>query len=101
MSRGRIFTPEFKAQIVLQVLTGSKSIAEICREHQLKDTQFYEWKNQFLHNAAKAFPHDDGHRRDQVRIAELEQLVGRLTLQLEAAKKISSLLTARPKPNEP
>jgi transposase len=100
MSRGRIFTPEFKAQLVLQVLTGSKSIAEVCREHQLKDTQFYHWKDQFLHNAAKAFPQDDEHRRDQARIAELEQLVGRLTLQLEAAKKVSSLLTARPKPNE-
>jgi transposase-like protein len=32
----RKFTPEFKAQVVLEVLTGVKSSAEACRDYQLQ-----------------------------------------------------------------
>lgn len=100
MAKYRTFTPEFKSQVVLAVLTGAKSAAEVCREHQLKDSVFYRWKDEFLQNAAKAFRQDDQHRHDQARITELEQLVGRLTLQLEISKKASSLLNAPPPKNE-
>src|SRR5512135_3242307 len=101
MAKYRTFTPEFKTQVVLQVLTGTKSVAEICREHKLKDSVVYRWKDDFLQNATQAFRRDNHHAQDQARIAELEQLVGRLTLQLEIAKKVSVLLEARPKSNAP
>jgi len=32
MGKRRRFTPEFKVQVVLELLSGSKSIAEVCRE---------------------------------------------------------------------
>ncbi len=35
MNRRRVFTPEFKLQVVLDVLSGRKSNAEVCREHEL------------------------------------------------------------------
>jgi len=101
MSKHRSFTPEFKAQVVLEVLSGAKSAAEICRDHQLKDSLLYRWKDEFLKQAAKVFKPDDQQRQNELRIAELEQLVGRLTLKLEIAKKASSLLNARKLPNEP
>lgn len=101
MSKHRSFTPESKAQVVLEVLTGSKSAAEVCREHQLKETVFYRWKEEFLKQAPKAFESDAQQLKNERRIAELEQLVGRLTLKLEIAKKVSSLLNARKLPNEP
>lgn len=100
MSKSRTFTPEFKSQVVLQVLTGTKSAAQVCREYNLKDSMFYRWKDEFLANAAKAFQQDAQGRQDKARIAELEQLVGRLTLQLEISKKVSSLLNARPPRND-
>ena len=101
MSKHRSFTPEFKAQVVLEVLTGSKSAAEVCREHQLKETVFYRWKEEFLNQASKTFESDDQQLKNERRIAELEQLVGRLTLKLEVAKKVSSLLNVRKLSNEP
>jgi transposase len=101
MSKHRSFTPEFKAQVVLEVLTGSKSAAEVCREHQLKETVFYRWKEEFLNQASKTFESDDQQLKNERRIAELEQLVGRLTLKLEIAKKVSSLLNVRKLSNEP
>jgi transposase len=100
MSKYRTFTSEFKAQVVLEVLIGGMSAAEVCREHQLKDSLFYRWKDEFLRNASKAFRQDDHDRQDKERIAELEKLVGRLTLQLEISKKASSLLNARSPANE-
>jgi transposase-like protein len=35
MKKRHRFTPEFKAQVVLEVLTGAQSPAEACRRHAL------------------------------------------------------------------
>lgn len=37
MSKRRQFTPEFKAQVVLEELTGVKEKAEVCRDYRLID----------------------------------------------------------------
>ena len=88
----RTFSPEFKAQAVLAVLSGSKTAAEICREHQIKPDLFSHWKTAFLDNAAKVFERETTLDPQQARIAELERMVGRLTLELAVAKKASTLL---------
>ena len=87
MNHRRQFSPEFKAQVVLAVVSGAKSAAEICREHQLKPELVSTWKAQFLREAATIFAHADEIDPAQARIAELERMVGRLTLELEVAKK--------------
>ena len=94
MSKRRTFTPEFKAQVVLEELTGLKSKAEICREHRLKPEVFSRWRAQFLERAAEIFATQPSRGDEQERIAELERMVGQLTMQLEAAKKVSSILTS-------
>ena len=48
MAKRRTFKPELKARVVLEELTGGKSTAEICREHQLKPQVFARWKVEFL-----------------------------------------------------
>ena len=95
----RSFSAEFKAEIVLAVLTGEKSQAQICREHQISAQQFSNWKRQFLTNAAQAFEKSAA-AGEQEQVAELERMVGRLTMQLEIAKKASSNLTSTSKRNE-
>ncbi len=94
MGKRRSFTPEFKTELVLAVLSGQCSAMDLAREHQLKPQQISEWKTEFLANAALVFQRDAAAEGSPVRIAELEQLVGRLTLELEAAKKVSKLLAA-------
>lgn len=100
MKHHRQFNPEFKAQVVLEVLSGAKSAAEICREHQLKPDLFSKWKAQFLREASRVFARADQVEPAQARIADLERLVGRLTLELEAAKKVSRLLPSATARNE-
>lgn len=92
MAKRRNFDAEFKAEVVLQVLTGVKSQAEICRKHQLSPQLFGTWKRQFVENAARAFENDKRQTEDEARIAELERLAGQLAMQLEVAKKASRIL---------
>ena len=92
MSKRRIFTPEFKAKRVLEELSGAKTNAEICREHRLKPQVFNRWRDAFLERAPEIFATQPSRGDEQARIAELEQMVGRLTMELEAAKKASNIL---------
>ena len=92
MSKRRKFTPQFKSQVILQLLSGERSMAELCREHQLTSQMVGTWKQQFLAAASQAFESEATRNADQERIAELERMVGKLTMELEIAKKASSLL---------
>lgn len=93
--RKRDYTPEFKFQLVLQLLTGEKRAVQLCREHQVSETSLSRWRQDFLENGPRAFQSDNGSSADQERIAELERLVGRLTMELAAAKKLSDWLDSQ------
>jgi transposase-like protein len=86
----RTFTPEFKAKVVLDVLTGSASPAEVCRKHRLSPTLFALWKATLLDRLASVFQSDDERSAEAARVAELERLVGRQALELAALKKAST-----------
>jgi transposase-like protein len=90
--RRRSFTPQFKAQIVLEVLTGLKSRAEVARQHKLKPELIARWKEVALEGLETLFRGGEQRDPDEDRIAELERMVGRLTMELEVAKKASALL---------
>jgi len=95
MVKRRTFTPEFKLQVVLDLLSARKSNAEVCREHALAAPVVTAWKAQFLERAPTLFVNGQSHSAEQQRIAELERLVGRLTLELEVSKKASSIGSSR------
>ena len=69
--------------------------AEVCRRHNLSDEQLSNpWKRQLLENVASLFePADKQSDASAERIAQLEQLVGRLTLALDIQKKASTYLS--------
>ena len=97
----RAFTAEFKAQVVLQLIRGDTSQAELCRKHNLKPQLLANWKAvvvEHLHTLFEAAP-ADGTGHDQTRITELEQLVGRQTYELDILKKASRLLSGPPTKN--
>ena len=94
MSKRRTFTPEFKAQIVLEELTGIKDKADICREYQLRPQVFSRWREEFLERAPEIFATQPSRGDEQERIAELERMLGRLTMEVEVAKKASNILAS-------
>ena len=88
----RSFPAEFKAQVVLDLLTGSATQAELCRKHNLKPQLLAYWKAAVLERLHTLFQEDEQTAREQLRIGELEQLVGRQAYELEILKKASRLL---------
>jgi transposase len=96
----RNFSAEFKAKVVLEILSGNKSAAEVCREYNLKPDLVSHWKNQFMANAAQIFENGTKMDPQQARIEELERLAGKLSLELEIAKKALTLLPRVKKENE-
>jgi transposase-like protein len=90
--RRRSFTPQFKAQDVLEVLAGLKSQAEVARQHKLKPELIARWKDAALEGLETLFRGGEKREQDQERIAELERMVGRLTMEPEVAKRASALL---------
>lgn len=92
----RKFTPEFKARIVLEMLTEHKSAAQLSREHGIKDSVIARWKQEFIERSPTVFENGSTEKDERAQhIAELERLVGRLTLELDAAKKVSKYLDSR------
>ncbi len=91
MGHKRTFTAEFKTQVALDIITGRQSRATICRQHNLKPQLVSRWKTEFLERAVVVFAGDKQQAAEQERKAELERLVGRLALELEAAKKVSAI----------
>jgi transposase-like protein len=93
MGNRRTFTAAFKTERVLEVLTGAFTPAEVCRRHQLSPQQLAAWKADFLANAPLVFQRDRESEVLAERVHELERVVGRLTFELDAAKKVSRFLS--------
>lgn len=94
MGKRRRFTPELKARVVLELLTGVKTTAQVCREQRLNSQVVGRWKAEFVERATELFAPAEELVRAQERVAELERLVGKLTLELELAKKTSQWLSS-------
>jgi transposase-like protein len=74
-----------KATIVLEGLKG-KPVATICQDHQISQAQYYQWRDQLLTHAPKAFEvaqQTEREARLQSENARLKKLVGELTLELK------------------
>ena len=69
MAKRRKFTPEFKSELVLEVLSGVSSQAELCRCHNLNENQLSEWKRQLVENASTLFDSTDKQSSEVLREA--------------------------------
>ncbi len=101
MGKHRQYTPDLKVRVVLEVLQGEKSQAQICREHNLTEDLVTHWRHEFLEHAVEIFQAGHARSAEQQRIVELERLVGQLTLELNILKKASTLLDSPRHRNEP
>lgn len=93
--RRRTFDAAFKAKVVLEWISGQTTQAELCRKHQLSATLLGTWKALVLEGLPQLFQPDEQRSQELQRIAELEQMLGRKTMELEILKKASTLLNGR------
>ena len=90
----RTFSADFKLDAVMEGIRGEKSIAQICREREIKDTLYYKWRDVFVERAAEVFEDRRGKDRqeNEDRVAELERMIGRLAIENEILKKAKGWL---------
>jgi transposase len=88
----RRFTKAFKIKVVHAYLAG-RSVAELTREFDIHQNLVYKWTQEYQAHPTTAFrgsTDDDAAQTAEQRIAELERMLGRLTLENEFLKKALS-----------
>jgi transposase len=97
----RQHTGAFKFEIVRQLQTGERRLAQLCREHELDPAMVRGWCARVEKHGTQAFPGSPAGDASvgesvctaltlaaaEARIAELERLVGRLALENDFLKK--------------
>jgi transposase len=97
----RQHTAAFKFEIVRQLQTGERRLAQLCREHELDPTMVRAWCARVEKHGTQAFPGSPAGNGDtgasvctaltlaaaEARIADLERLVGQLALENDFLKK--------------
>lgn len=93
----RKFSKEIKMELVERVLSGASTL-EVAREEGLNPNQITRWKRQYLdgrfHGASSG---DTELRKLKLKICELEQMLGKLTMENFLLKKEKEFIAARKK----
>jgi transposase len=90
----RRFTREFKLHVVRELEAG-KPPAQAAREYQVHPTVLVRWHKEHLQYAERAFTGNGRLYKDEARIAELERLIGQLTMENALLKKALLRLEAQ------
>jgi transposase len=84
----RKFTAKQKIEIVLAGMKGDRSVRDVCREHEISDTLYYQWRDKLYEGgvAALAGKEERGAEKElRKKVRELERALGRKTYELEIA----------------
>ncbi len=93
----RQFTKEFKLQVIREVEAG-KGLAQAAREHQIHASLIGKWRQQHQKYAEQGFQGNGNSYTHEAKIAELERLIGQLTIENNFLKKVLQKLEARETP---
>jgi transposase len=87
----RKYTREFKVNVV-EAYESGKSVAELTREYDLHANLVYKWTQEYRNNPTGSFRGSGNVLEVNVaqdrRISELEQMIGRLTMEMDFLKKV-------------
>lgn len=86
----RRYTREFKLQVVRAFASGV-AVAELTRQFDIHANLVYKWSQEYRNNPTGAFrgtaSETDIPQQAEQRIAELERIIGRLTVENDFLKK--------------
>jgi len=87
MRAKRVFDREFKERVIREILCGTATAAQIARRYGLRDGLISRWRKDYEHGPRPETEDVQGLRS---RIAELERMVGRLTMENDFLKKFAA-----------
>jgi len=85
---GRRYTAKFKFQIVLELLSGGKTAAQVAKAYGIHPNTASAWKNAFLEKGAEVFSQSSMIAEYERRIGEMEQLLGKKELGIALLKNL-------------
>src|SRR5215831_14872314 len=87
------WTAKRKVEVLLQLIRGEKKLVDVCREHDLKQSEVEGWMDTFVkagERGLKANAEDEAAAHEK-ELKELRAKVGELVLELDARKKWAAL----------
>ncbi len=92
MNERRYFSPEEKVKIVLEGLSGTVQVSELCRKYGITTTMFYNWKDKLIKSSPEVFENRGRKNRElQEEIAKLKDTIAEITTEnLQLKKKTGS-----------
>jgi transposase-like protein len=70
----RIYRSDEKLRIVLEGLSGTITVSDLCRKYGIKPANFYYWKNELVKSSGRIF--DNRGRTDRSSQNAIEELRG-------------------------
>jgi transposase len=67
-------------------LQSQSTVAELCTKYEIHQSQYYQWREQFLQNGEDIFKRKNSLSEEEKmkkKIARMEQVIGMLTLELK------------------
>ena len=99
MNKKKSYDAEFKKKVILEIMREEKSMAEISSKYQVCKSTARDWHRQFLKNMQLAIEPEKGIENYKQKLREQEKekgdlykQIGKLTTQLDWAKKKSEEL---------
>ena len=74
MATNRVYTPEEKLKIVMEGMSGTISVSDLCRKYDLKPARFYSWKEKLLKNSSHVFEDRGRKNNSYQRIIEEQRM---------------------------
>lgn len=81
----RQYSRGFKVSVLHELET--KSMAEVCRVHNLACSTISGWKKIYDKNPAEAFKGSGRKYKEEAKIAEYERLIGRMSAKIDLLEK--------------
>jgi len=87
MPRGRPrYSSKVKFQIVLELVSGKKSLAQLAKAYSVHPNSILLWKKTLLERGPHIFEESSGSTGLERRISELEQLLGKKEVEIALLK---------------
>ncbi len=89
MRKRKTYSADQKAKAVIRLLRGDGTQVEIARELDCHPNLLAKWQEKVVAGTATLFESEATGQEEKTKIAELERMVGKLTVQIEFLKKVS------------
>ena len=83
---GRKISPRLKFQVVLELLSGEKTPAQIAKAYGVHPNSVGLWKKRFLKQGPQIFENDGSHSEAERKLAEMERLPGKKEVEIALLK---------------